>query len=83
VFGRGELGEREVGEREIQEKMGISPVWHTSELRKREFLGMGPTCFRISPDVRRNRTESLFFQLCPCIVIPFFLEQCILILINQ
>jgi hypothetical protein len=38
VFGIGELGRREIGAREIEEKLHISPVWRTKEIRERESL---------------------------------------------
>jgi hypothetical protein len=36
VFGIGELGRREIGAREIEEKLHISSVWRTKEIRERE-----------------------------------------------
>jgi hypothetical protein len=36
VFGIGELGRREIGAREIEEKLHISPVGRTKEIRERE-----------------------------------------------
>jgi hypothetical protein len=38
VFGIGELGRREIGAREIEEKLHISSVWRTKEIRERESL---------------------------------------------